>query len=510
MNIQLKRHSIRLMKSHIVKESIRVRYMQTEKPKQEEIPLIGSFNEKYISTKELKATMAKNTEPKEQVFISTEEREVVSNNSESDTEEAKPTTITKSKANDIKSEKSDTEEDMDPAKEDDSGEVDTKTTTREDRSASGSEEEAEPTTITNKEADDRQLTKTEQEEARQLVDDDVPTKEKELPLSDKSRTENSPYLRAEKEKHDKEEAIIERAKAEEKTDNEFIDKARKLRSNDRSRHKIQSDDESESNEDRGNSLDKEESKPFSYYTFAKELLLGKKESNKAESKKAKEDIELEGIDDELAPPANTRQTLRETEKLYNKVFTDKELMNNTNNDSTEIRREEYILSPSAILNDMYSEKIRKIDVGIKVATISLNDLANRVGMNIEKSEELVSKWDNIKKRLEDHIRSLEGVNWKKTLTYTAIALAVTGFIYQCGIVGKLPDFAANVLSNIPLPNFSNVPKPTNTDPSTLELISKIMEKPVTFSPLNTLTGMGVLIGIVMAIKALRIIRKVIR
>jgi|ERR1700677_899607 len=116
----------------------------------------------------------------------------------------------------------------------------------------------------------------------------------------------------------------------------------------------------------------------------------------------------------------------------------------------------------------------------------------------------------IKKRLEDHIRSLEGVNWKKTLTYTACTLAVIGFVYQCGIVGKLPNFAANVLSNIPMQNFSNVPKPTSTDPTTLELLSKIMEKPVILSPLNTLTGMGILFGLVLAIKTLRIIRKVIK
>jgi hypothetical protein len=234
-------------------------------------------------------------------------------------------------------------------------------------------------------------------------------------------------------------------------------------------------------------------------------------TNKPETK----DTELEGMNEEIAPRANTKETLRETEQLYKRVFTEKELenrelLNNTNNESTEVRREEYILPPSTLLTDKYSDTIRKIDVGIKIATMNLDNLAERVGVNIEKSEELVSKWDGIKKRLEDHIRSLEGVNWKKTFTYTAIVIAVTGFIYQCGIVGKLPNFAANVLSNIPMPNFSNVPKPTSNDGSTIELISKIMEKPVTLSPLNTLTGMGILFGLVLAIKTLRIIRKVIK
>jgi len=218
---------------------------------------------------------------------------------------------------------------------------------------------------------------------------------------------------------------------------------------------------------------------------------------------------------ERAPQADTRETLRETEQLYKRVFTAKELedresLKNTNNETTEERREEHILSPNALISDNHKALIKKIDIGMKVATTNLDSLAEKVGVNIEKSEELVSKWDDIKKRLEDHLKSLEGVNWKKTLQYTAIVIAVIGFVYQCGIVGKLPNFAANVFSNIPLPNFGNVPKPTSTDSSTLELISKIMEKPVTLSPLNTLTGMGILFGLVLAIKTLRIIRKVIK
>jgi hypothetical protein len=279
-----------------------------------------------------------------------------------------------------------------------------------------------------------------------------------------------------------------------------------------SRHTIQAEDaESES---------EEEPKPFSYYTYAKELLFGnpiKESTNKAEYKNANKEIELEGMKEEIAPSANTSETLRETERLYKRVFTpkeiaDKESLRNSNNETVE-RREEHIQSPSVLMTEnkeKYSATIKKIDVGIKLATMNLDSLAEKVGVNIEKSEELVSKWDEIKKRLEDNLKSLEGVNWKKTLTYTAIVIAVIGFVYQCGIVGKLPNFAANVFNNIPLPNFGNVPKPTSTDTSTLELISKIMEKPVTLSPLNTLTGMGILCGVVVAIKVLRIARKVIK
>jgi hypothetical protein len=109
---------------------------------------------------------------------------------------------------------------------------------------------------------------------------------------------------------------------------------------------------------------------------------------------------LEGMKEEIAPSANTSETLRETERLIKSIYTErdrnKESLRNTNNETVEIRREEHIQAPSVLMTEnkeKYSATIKKIDVGIKLATMNLDSLAEKVGVNIEKSEELVSKWD---------------------------------------------------------------------------------------------------------------------
>jgi hypothetical protein len=323
------------------------------------------------------------------------------------------------------------------------------------------------------EEEDYTYSETRAEEVTRLVNDEVPLlPQPEVPLSDQSNSNNARYLRYKKpdKQEIQEDPLVEPTVA-------YLPP--------------------------GTRLKEEEDK--SLFTKSLEYLLGRKGAeNKQESKK---------LDDDEIGQSNTRETRQNANKLYESMFTvdERNSMSNTNNESTEIRREEYILSPSGILsNESYSATVKKIDIAIKVATIQCEQLAEKVGVNIEKSEQLVTAWDGIKKRLENHIKSLEGVNWKKALTYTAVTMAVIGFVYQCGIAGKLPNFAANVFSNIPLPTFnpSNVPKPKLEEASTLELINKIMERPVTFSPLNTVTGMGVLFGVIMVIKVLKLIRKV--
>jgi hypothetical protein len=321
----------------------------------------------------------------------------------------------------------------------------------------------------------------------EYVYDDTVGEQGELPLGHQSCAENNPYLSKDR---------------ADSTTKEHLGN-RKLRMVKPKADEI-SEDPLPNKEELTEALPLDKEKRIDWLTQGSNYLFGKTTKEVKESKPKSTVMDKE----EVAPASSTGDTKREADALYNRVSTaeERELFSNKHNETAEIRREEHIL----INNENYSATIKKIDVGIKVATINLEHLAEKVGVNIEKSEELVTKWDGIKKRLDDHLKSLEGIRWKKTLTYTAIIVAVAGFVYQCGLVGKLPNFAASVFSHIPVPNFHNVPKPNVQDSTTMELISKIMEKPVTLSPLNTLTGMGILFGLIFTIKALRIARKILK
>jgi len=152
-----------------------------------------------------------------------------------------------------------------------------------------------------------------------------------------------------------------------------------------------------------------------------------------------------------------------------------------------------------------SPTILVMDLGIKATVSQLDELSNRLGIQIEKSTELASKWETIKVKLDAYIKSLEGVNYKRVFTYTACTMTILYFVYQMGIYRKLPDFLISIASHIPLPNFkgNDVPIPK---PSIESTFNKVMDMPLT--PLTIVTGVGSIVTMLGILKvSLWIIRK---
>jgi hypothetical protein len=132
-----------------------------------------------------------------------------------------------------------------------------------------------------------------------------------------------------------------------------------------------------------------------------------------------------------------------------------------------------------------------IDLSIKAAVIELERIGNSLGIQMEKSAELASKWEGIKNKLDIYIKSLQEVSYRKVLTYTAGSIAIVYFIYQCSLYRKLPDFLISIASHIPLPNIkgsSEIPVPKPTVESTIDKIANI---PLT--PLGIITGVGFIV-----------------
>lgn len=55
-----------------------------------------------------------------------------------------------------------------------------------------------------------------------------------------------------------------------------------------------------------------------------------------------------------------------------------------------------------------------MDLGIKATVSQLDELSNRLGIQIEKSTELASKWETIKVKLDAYIKSLEGLTIRES------------------------------------------------------------------------------------------------
>jgi hypothetical protein len=152
-----------------------------------------------------------------------------------------------------------------------------------------------------------------------------------------------------------------------------------------------------------------------------------------------------------------------------------------------------------------SPTILAMDQAMKLTVSQLDDLSTRLGIQVEKSVELASKWDGIKTKLDVYIKSLDDVNYKRIFKYTACTMAILYFVYQMGIYRKLPDFFISIASHIPLPNFkgSEVPVPK---PSIESTFNKVMDIPLT--PLTIVTGVGSIVTLLGILKvSMWIIRK---
>jgi hypothetical protein len=192
--------------------------------------------------------------------------------------------------------------------------------------------------------------------------------------------------------------------------------------------------------------------------------------------------------------------------MLNKARTDelRARMHNTSNEFVSYNTKDPSMAESLPFKDN-NKAILAIDSFLKVTVIQLDVISTKIGINIEKSQELTTKWENIKVKLDAYIKSLDGVNYKKAFTYLGCTAAIIYFTYQMVIYRKLPVLMLSITSNIPMPNFSGKDMPV-PKPSIESTFNKIME--VSLTPLTIVTGVGSIVTIMGILRAsLWILRK---
>jgi len=171
---------------------------------------------------------------------------------------------------------------------------------------------------------------------------------------------------------------------------------------------------------------------------------------------------------------------------------------NGNNFTTENHSDKPIEIP--VNNSIINPTILAIDLGIKAPVNQLDSISSNLGIQLEKSAQLASKWESIKSKLDVYIKSLQGISYKKVFTYTAGTIAVLYLVYQCSIYRKLPDFLISIASHIPLPSVrSSEIRVSILIPTVENTLNNLTNMPIT--PLGIVTGVGIIVTSLTIIKA---------
>lgn len=119
------------------------------------------------------------------------------------------------------------------------------------------------------------------------------------------------------------------------------------------------------------------------------------------------------------------------------------------------------LSHESLLADIaYREVVKQVD-----------DVGIALGKDLTKNKELADDWRTHIHALDKYIKSLEGLPWRKMLSYSACFLLVGTFIWKMGALRVLPDFLGTAIKLIPTTGISSttmqetvaeLPKPSVT------------------------------------------------
>jgi hypothetical protein len=181
-------------------------------------------------------------------------------------------------------------------------------------------------------------------------------------------------------------------------------------------------------------------------------------------------------------------------------------LNDPANQSCEPARKPEPLFVPPILN----KETLLADVIVKTVTCEINEIGERLGKEVKKSNELALEWKQHILALDQYIKSLSGLPWKKLLTYSACTLTVLMFLYKMGIMRMIPNFMSNVISIIPLPKMdttSSTPIIETVKEMPKPSIRDLLDTPLT--PVGIVTGIGVATVTVGSLKLiLWVLRKV--
>lgn len=120
---------------------------------------------------------------------------------------------------------------------------------------------------------------------------------------------------------------------------------------------------------------------------------------------------------------------------------------------------------------------------------NVETVSEKLNIEITKSTELAHEWKTHIYALDTYIKSLVGLSWKKTLTYSACIFAILTFLWKMGAYRMIPNFASNILAtNIPGAGKSFVQSTDLPAPNIKATINAIMETPLT--PIGVVFGVG--------------------
>lgn len=132
-----------------------------------------------------------------------------------------------------------------------------------------------------------------------------------------------------------------------------------------------------------------------------------------------------------------------------------------------------------------NKEVLLADLTVKTISGNLDEVNDRLNLQIKKSEELAKEWTEQIKKLEAYTESLKTIQWKKMLTYSICTLTVLAFLWKMVSLRSIPNFLGNLggflLDSSTSGNVSdyNIPSPSNIPKPSMDSIKLFMESPIT-------------------------------
>lgn len=136
------------------------------------------------------------------------------------------------------------------------------------------------------------------------------------------------------------------------------------------------------------------------------------------------------------------------------------------------------------------------DTAYREVVKQVDELGLALGKDLEKSQELADDWRKHIIALDAYIKSLQGLPWRRILSYSACFLLVGAFIWKMGALRVLPDFLGTAIKLIPTTGMSSTTMQETVaelpKPSVTSTINAITESPVAVFGIVIGVSMGVI------------------
>jgi hypothetical protein len=94
-----------------------------------------------------------------------------------------------------------------------------------------------------------------------------------------------------------------------------------------------------------------------------------------------------------------------------------------------------------------SMEVSMTDVVMKSITANVESIADSLGKQVNKSDELAKEWKSNISNLDTFIKGLS--TWKRVIGYTACLLTIGAFLWKMGALRAIPNFLSNMINIVP-------------------------------------------------------------